>query len=100
LEQEVPFETIRAELEEVFAEAYRASGVILRYARDDRHHHANSYTFYLGYEGPLPGETGREVKTGITIREEIIFPVEERRLLRGYEEYEDVPENAIMIFGI
>ena len=96
LEEDVQFETIRAELETVFAEAYRASGVVLRYARDDRHPHANSYTFYLGYEGPLPGESGKEVKTDITIREEVIFPIEERPLLRGYEEYEDVPENALI----
>ncbi|MGH2359005.1 MAG: nucleotidyl transferase AbiEii/AbiGii toxin family protein [bacterium] len=95
LAEEVPFEKIRAELEVVFAEAYRASGVIFRYAREDRHAHANSHTFYLGYEGPLPGESsGKEVKTDITIREEVVFPIEERPLLRGYEEYEDVPETA------
>lgn len=96
LGEEVGFETIRAELEVVFAEAYRASGVVLRYARADPQPHANSYTFYLGYEGPLPGETGREVKTDITIREEVIFPIEERPLLRSYEEYEDVPEDTII----
>ena len=95
LAEEVPFENIRAELEVVFAEAYRASGVIFRYAREDRHAHANSHTFYLGYEGPLPGESsGKEVKTDITIREEVVFPIKERLLLRGYEEYEDVPETA------
>ncbi len=46
LAQPVALETIRRELEEPFEVAYRASGVVLRYARDDRHPHANSYTFY------------------------------------------------------
>lgn len=97
LREEVAFEMIRVELELAFAETYRASGVVFRHARDDRHAHANSHTFYLGYEGPLPGvPSGREVKTDITIREEVIFPVEERPLLRGYEEYEDIPDNAVL----
>ncbi|HET7854609.1 MAG TPA: nucleotidyl transferase AbiEii/AbiGii toxin family protein, partial [Candidatus Methylomirabilis sp.] len=75
LAEEVSFETIRAELEVVFTETYRASGVVFRYAREDRHAHVNSHTFYLGYEGPLPGESsGKEVKTDITIREAVVFP--------------------------
>jgi hypothetical protein len=93
----VQFDTIRRELEVAFAEAYRSSGVGLRYAREDRDTHENSYTFYLGYNGPLPGDAaGREVKTDITIREKIIFPIEERPLPRGYAEYEDVPEDAMI----
>lgn len=92
--EDVPFETIHKELDVAFAEAYKASGVSLRYARADRHPHANSHTFYLAYEGPLGGPSGREVKTDITIREEVVFPVEERPVLRGYEEYEDIPEHA------
>jgi len=89
------FETIQRELEEPFAVAHRASGVILRYAREDRHPHANSYTFYLGYEGPLPGgPAGKEVKVDITIREEVVFRIEQRPVLRGYPEYDDLPEDA------
>ena len=97
LVEEVQFDTIRRELDIAFAEAYRASGVPLRYAREDRDTHENSYTFYLGYDGPLPGDSGaKEVKTDITIREILILPIEERPLLRGYAEYEDVPEDAII----
>jgi predicted nucleotidyltransferase component of viral defense system len=71
--------------------------VPLRYAREDRDTHENTYTFYIGYDGPLPGDsTGKEVKTDITVREILIFPIEERPLLRGYAEYEDVPEDAII----
>lgn len=95
LAQPVTFETIRRELEEPFEVAHRASGVALRYAREDRTPHANSYTFYLGYEGPLPGAAaGKEVKVDITIKEEVAFPIEERPVFRGYPEYEDLPEDA------
>jgi predicted nucleotidyltransferase component of viral defense system len=97
LSGEVSFETIQKELEAAFAEAYKASGVMLRYARPDRHAHGNSHTFYLAYEGPLGGlPGGKEVKTDITIREEVVFPIEERPVLRGYVEYEDIPENAVI----
>lgn len=95
LAQPVAFETIRGELEEPFEVAHRASGVILSYARQDRHPHANTHTFYLGYEGPLPGgPAGKEVKVDITINEDVVFPIEERPVLRGYLEYEDLLEDA------
>lgn len=91
----VEFDTIRREIETAFEAARQASGVVLRYARDDRHSHANSYTFFLGYEGPLPSRpAGKEVKVDITVREEVVFPVEEQPVLRGYPEYEDLPEDA------
>jgi len=97
LREGVPFETIRKELELAFAETHRASGVVIAYAREDRGTHANSHTFYLGYEGPLPGgPSGREIKTDITIKEQVILPLEERPLVREYEEYEDIPTNAII----
>lgn len=94
LAQPVEFDPIRRELETAFEAAHQASGIVLRYARDDRHPHANSYTFYLGYEGPLPAGAGKEAKVDITIREEVVFPIEERSVLRGYPEYEDLPEDA------
>lgn len=30
----------------------------------------------------------------ITIKEEVVFPIAERPVLRGYQEYEDLPEDA------
>ncbi|MBI2461732.1 MAG: nucleotidyl transferase AbiEii/AbiGii toxin family protein [Candidatus Rokubacteria bacterium] len=91
----VAFETVRRELDEPFEAAHRASGVILKYAREDRHPHANSHTFYLGYEGPLPGGPhGKEVKVDITIQEAIVFPIEEHQVLRAYPEYKDLPGDA------
>jgi len=95
--EEVPFETIREELDVAFQKAYQDSGVLLRYARSDRQPHANSHTFYLSYEGPLGNlPSGKEVKTDITIKERVVFPIEERPVLRAYAEYEDVPGNAII----
>ncbi len=92
--EEVPFETIRQELEPVFAEALQASGVVFRFAREHRHRHSNTHTFYLGFEGPLPARTGQEVKVDITIRERIVFPLQHRPVVRGYDEYEDIPRDA------
>lgn len=95
LSGESDFETIRKELEAVFAEARRAAGMVIRFAREDRRRHENSHTFYLAYEGPFPGPAGgREVKVDVTIRERVIFPVEDRPILRGYKEYTDLAEGA------
>ncbi len=92
---EVAFDVIRDELEPVFAEARRAGGVVIRFAHDDRQPHQNSHTFYLSYEGPLPATTRpKEVKVDITIKEEVVFPLVSRRVLRAYEEYADLPEDA------
>ncbi|MBI4614020.1 MAG: nucleotidyl transferase AbiEii/AbiGii toxin family protein [Planctomycetes bacterium] len=95
LAEETTYETIRQELDPVFAEVRRASGITFRFAREDRQSHANSHTFYLAYEGPLPAPAGgREVKVDVTIRERFAFPIEDRAVLRGYEEYADLPEDA------
>ena len=89
------FDEIRRELDPVFAEARRATGAVFRFAREDRRMHENSHTFYLGYEGPLPAPAGgRELKVDVTIRERLVFPLEDRPVLRGYEEYADLPDDA------
>ncbi|MBI5365160.1 MAG: nucleotidyl transferase AbiEii/AbiGii toxin family protein [Planctomycetes bacterium] len=85
-------DAILAELEGVYAEVQRASGIVIRFARADRTGHQNSHTFYLAYEGPLPAASPKEVKVDVTIREAIVRPVEERPVLRGYDEYEDLPD--------
>lgn len=87
-------DAILAGLEAVYAEVQRASGIVVRFARADRKSHQNSHTFYLSYEGPLPAASPKEVKVDITIREQLVRPVEERPVLRGYEEYADLPEDA------
>jgi uncharacterized protein len=97
LADDVAFDTIRQELDWVFEENYRNSGVVLRFARSDPRPHANSHTFYLNHEGPLGNfPSGKEVKTDITIKEKVVFPIEERPVLRTYQEYEDLPGNAVI----
>lgn len=87
-------ETILAELEMISSEVHKTSGIIIRYSREDRKSHQNSHTFYLAYEGPLPGMTVKEVKVDITIEERLVLPLKERPVLKGYEEYEDLPDDA------
>jgi predicted nucleotidyltransferase component of viral defense system len=92
----VPLEMILASLEKIFADIKMASGMIIRYSREDRKSHQNSHTFYLAYEGPLPGTTVKEVKVDITINERLVLPLQKRPVLKGYEEYEDLPDDAIV----
>ena len=94
LVEETPWEEIERYLTAAFDETRRASGVEIRLDRLDRHSHENSHTFYLAYEGPLPAARGKTVKTDITIRERIVLALEDRPILRGYEEYRDLPEDA------
>lgn len=83
-------------LETVYAEVERASGIVFRYARADRRSHRNSHTFYLGYEGPLPSTSVKDVKVDITIREQLVCDPKDRPVLRGYDEYEDLPDDAFV----
>jgi len=101
LAEETPLETILAELEGVYAKVQQSSGVIIRYSREDRRKHQNSHTFYLAYEGPLPSVSTKEVKVDITISEQIVMPVQKRPLLKGYDEYSDLPENSnIFVYAL
>ncbi len=94
LAEKFPFENIQKNLDIVFKQTQQDSAIKLQFNRYDRHTHENSYTFFLGYEGPLPGTSGKEVKVDITIREKIVFPIQDRIILRGYDEYKDLPEDA------
>jgi predicted nucleotidyltransferase component of viral defense system len=96
LRKEETFETIRAHLDEASSRTEEASGIKIRFSRYDRHSHENSHTFYLAYEGPLPGATGKEVKVDITIREKIVFPIETMTVLKAYDEYRDMPTDAVV----
>ena len=90
----VSFEDLRSLLEPVYEAVREGSGITFTFDREDRHRHGNSYTFYLKYAGPLPAPN--DVKVDITIREMFAFPLEERPVLRGYEEFSDVPEGQLL----
>jgi predicted nucleotidyltransferase component of viral defense system len=101
LAEELTLDPILAGLEEVYDEVRRASGVAFHYARADRKQHQNSHTFYLAYEGPLPAASAKEVKVDITIRERFVCGLSERSVLRGYDEYADLPEgSAIRVYAL
>jgi uncharacterized protein len=99
LREPVPFEEIRARLERVYATVQEQSGIVVAFDHEDFRAHANSYTFYLRYTGPLP--RGSDVKVDITINELVVFPLEERVILRGYEEFSDLPENrSLFVYSL
>lgn len=91
LTEPITFEELVKRLESIYAAVYDASGIVFKFDREDRQSHENSYTFYLKYEGPLP--TGNNVKVDVTLREQLVFPLLERPVLRGYEEFADLPED-------
>src|ERR1019366_4322162 len=71
-----------------------ASGIEFAFDREDRNTHANSHTFHLRYIGPLPA--GGTVKVDITIREQLVFPIEARPVLRAYEEFTDLSDGRVV----
>ena len=90
----IAFEDILLRLEAVYRGVYESSGITFAFDRQDRQTHSNSHTFYLRYAGPLP--RGNDFRVDITIREHLAFPIQERPILRGYEEFTDVPENRLI----
>src|ERR1700728_742889 len=94
LTEPIAFADLVRRLEPVYEAVREASGIVFRFDREDRQTHENSYTFYLRYVGPLP--SGNDVKVDITLREKLVFPLEECPILRGYEEFTDLPDNRLI----
>jgi predicted nucleotidyltransferase component of viral defense system len=90
----IAFEELMKRLDSVYAAVREASGIVFGFDREDRQKHDNTYTFYLRYEGPLP--RGNDVKVDTTLREQLVYPLQERPILRGYEEFGDLPENRLL----
>jgi predicted nucleotidyltransferase component of viral defense system len=93
--EEISFEVLKKELQTVYTEVEKASGIKFHFSREDSQSHQNSYTFYLGYEGPLPATTaGKEIKVDVTLKEHLVSPVQDLSILKSYPEYTDFPEGA------
>jgi uncharacterized protein len=90
----IPIEEIVRRLDAVYRRVREDSGIAFAFDREDRQKHVNSHTFYLKYTGPLPA--GNDAKVDITVREHLVFPLGERPVLRGYQEFGDVPENRLI----
>lgn len=98
---EISFKSILAGLEDVYAEVKQSSGIVFAFLRNDRASHLNSHSFYLSYEGPLPAASPKEVKVDITIKERFVFPIEDRAVLQGYDEYADIPPgNKVRVYSL
>ena len=98
---EISFKSILAGLEDVYAEVKQSSGIVFAFLRNDRTSHLNSHSFYLSYEGPLPAASPKEVKVDITIKERFAFPIEDRPVLQGYDEYADIPPgNKVRVYSL
>ena len=99
LTEPITFEKLVKRLESVYAAVYDASGIVFKFDREDRQSHENSYTLYLKYEGPLP--TGNDVQVDVTLREKLAFPLLELPVLRGYEEFTDLPaDRHIRVYSL
>jgi predicted nucleotidyltransferase component of viral defense system len=94
LSRPVDFPEIRRGLDEVFGKVTTDSGINFAFESQEQAGHTNSYTFYLGYQGPLP--IPNSVKVDITIEEVIVLPLEQRPVLRAYDEFEDLPNNRTL----
>jgi hypothetical protein len=97
--QPITLEDILAGLSDIFAAVETACGLRIVFDREDRHHHQNSHTFYLRYQGPLPA--ANDVKVDITINEVLCFPLQDRPIYRTYSNFNDLPEGpTIKVYDI
>jgi uncharacterized protein len=95
----IAFDDLVKRLEPVYAAVHQDSGIAFSFEREDRQKHENSYTFYLRYVGPLP--SGSDVKVDVTLREQLVYPLQERAILRGYKEFTDLPEDRrILVYSL
>ena len=97
LVKETSWEEILRGLDEISKDIQQVSGIRIRFDRKGEDSHQNSHTFYLAYEGPLPRHYAAIVKVDITLREKVVTPPISRPLLRGYEEYKDIPRNVPLL---
>jgi predicted nucleotidyltransferase component of viral defense system len=94
LSRRVDFPEIRGGLDRVFAKVTTDSGINFAFESQEQSGHTNSYTFYLGYQGPLPKINS--VKVDITIEEVVVLPLKQRPVLRAYDEFADLPDNRTL----
>lgn len=77
---------------QVFASLEKKSGIAFTLDEANVTRNLRNDTCYFGYKGPLPA--GNSVKVDITRGETIVFPLEQKRVLKIYPEYADLPEDA------
>lgn len=95
----VSLDEILKHLDEMFFWIKDESGILFATGRREVSSQ-NTHTFYLNYIGPLPGKE-KEVKVDVTFKEIIIRPLEERSIIRTYEEYDDfLEEQKVRVYSL
>ena len=89
LTKSIGLDAILAGFAEIYGAVRSASGVQFELDRKAPRQGHNSLTFYLRYLGPLPAPN--DVKVDITISEVLCFPLQERPILRQFDEFDDLP---------
>jgi predicted nucleotidyltransferase component of viral defense system len=100
LRQEVPWEAIEREWGQLARWVLEHAGIGADFLERDPSSHANTHTFYIGLRGPVQRANPDRLKVDITIRELMCQQIEHRPLLREYEEYEDLEEVQIPVYGV
>jgi len=94
-----PLNTILDNFKVVFSWVKKQSAIEFSVARQEPDGQS-SHTVYFSYEGPLPGRP-REIKVDITFKEKIVTRIEEKKVIRSYDEYDDLPDDAtINVYSI
>ncbi len=95
----IPLADILKEFSAIFKWIKDESGMAFAHARQDSSSE-NTYTFYVAYVGPLPG-AAREVKVDVTFKENILTPIEEKKIIRNYDEYSDfLPDAKVNVYSL
>lgn len=92
LTREVELKDLFDAFKQVFAMLEAASGIRFTLDEQDVTRHVRNDTFYFEYQGPLPAP--KRVKVDVTRGETLVFPLEQRHVLRTYAEYADLPEGG------
>jgi uncharacterized protein len=83
------------EFEAAYVETQKKSGITISHSRNEPEQGVNSHTFYIAYDGPLPTtQKPKEIKVDITLKEKVVFELEQKPVMRSYEEFADLPEDA------
>lgn len=87
LTKEIPLNQILEEFEKIYLWVKDETGIFFNTSRLEPSSE-NTHTFYIAYEGPLPGGL-KEIKVDITFKEIILTPIEEKNIIKTYNEYDD-----------
>lgn len=99
LTEEIDQDVILSEFSKIFTWVKDESGITFEHVRQDPASE-NIYTFYISYIGPLPG-SAKEVKVDVTFKEKIITSIQEKKIIKTYEEYTDfIDDIKISVYSL